>query len=205
MESETTTGEAASVMAETEDHTSGRTGFGWGLAVGILSAALLVAVVIGVGEWYYFTSMFDSMASNAFQTVSINPVAAGEPWFEVKGDGTGTLEGWPNGSSGSSGDGHNPEYSFDVMEVGAVEDVPVVHSVSVNVDDKTEFYVGDKEFRPSKNVTTLDAIFGMDDEAGSEFTYGDMRLKIEFRSEGGSIVATRVTAIPGSEPAPILY
>lgn len=168
---------------------------GWAVAVGALSVALLVAIGVAAFAWYSYSSM------SGPTTVEVMPVEAGQQWFAVSQDGTGILEGWPYGSSGS--DDENTYY-FDVYEVGSVGDVPIQHVANVYVDEKTEFYVGNERYEPKGSVSRLDSIFGMSGEDPEGFLYGDMKLRVDFHTVDGRIIADRVTAQPGSQPDPML-
>jgi len=170
---------------------------GWAIAVGALSVALVVAIGVSVFGWISYRQMLANLSMYGPTTVTVSPVDAGEPWFEVSGD-QGTLEGWSYGSYGSDDLG---SYSFDVFDVGSYEGVPVQHVVTVYADEDTEFYFGDEAYKASD----LEAIFGMESDPERDFLSGDMRLRIDFHVEGGRVRADRVTALPGSASSPLFY
>lgn len=185
-----------------ESSARGSRGLGWAVAVGALSVALLVAIGVAVFAWYSYTSMLRDFSRFGAATVEVTPVGAGEPWFAVADDGTGSLEGWPYGTSGS---GDDDSYYFDVFEVGAVGDVAIQHIANVYVDQTTEFYVGDRRYEGEGSGSTLESIFGMSGEDPEGLMYGDMKLRIDFHREDGRIVADKVIGQPGSDPAPYMY
>jgi len=180
-------------------------GFGWGLGVGALAVIAIVGTVALVLGALSYASMNRMLPGSS--AISVEPVEAGEPWFELSADGTGVLEGWPWGSFGS-GDPGTEKYSFDVFEVGAVDTVPVRHLVTIGVTDDTLFFTGDEQYVPDGNRSAADELFGFAGgmyDPESSIIDGDMKLIIEVRTEDDRLIAVKVTADPDSEPSPMFY
>jgi len=180
-------------------------GFGWGLGVGAIVVVLLVALAVGVLGLVYLRLVSDNFAQMAgpATNVTLTPVEAGEPWFSINDDGTGVLEGW---SIGTYGDGVSTQYAFDVFEVGSVDGVPIQHVITMGADDDTVFFVGERPYEvPDTNSSAAADVFGDTSDEGNPLMDGEMKLTIEFRREGDTLMATKVTGDPTSEPAPFLW
>jgi len=179
-------------------------GFGWGVAAGlVIMVVLLAALALVTG--LVFAGVFSSEFSGPVTNVTLSPVDAGEPWFEISDDGTGVLEGWSYGSYGSDYES-GPTYMFQVYEVGSVDGLPVEHVLSMGADDDTQFFIGTQPYDPDVEGqgSTASKIFDDMESSGNVILDGEMKLVIEFRREGDTLVATKVTADPSSQPAPML-
>jgi hypothetical protein len=171
-----------------------RPGFSWGLAAGAL-AVVLIVVVGFVTMQFVVMSRFARVSSGSPQTVVFSPVKAGQDWFSVKSDGTGTLKGWSAGSSGSDGNA-GPAGTvafFDVGELGSVNGVKVTHTVQVYVTPATEFVIGGQKYQKGISTSAADAIFNGDQAPGTDLLR-DRLLTITFHRLGSTIVADRVSA-----------
>lgn len=175
-----------------------RTGFAWGLAAG---AVLVVVLVLATVLFLYFriTAQYSSVMRGA--PVAVSPVTAGTPWFTVSADGTGSFEGWSEGSS-SSGDGSG--LSFTVYNVGSIDGIPVRHVVEVSVDEDTAIFEGSTPYVPKQadsKQTAIEQVFGFTGESG-ETDLSESKLRIDFKRTGDRLYATKVTIIRGSSPPP---
>lgn len=180
-------------------------GFGWGIGAGAIIVTLIVALAVGVLALVYLRLVSDEFAEMAgpATNVTLSPVKADEPWFSINNDGTGVLEGW---SYGSYGDGDSTQYAFDVFEVGSVDGLPIQHVITMGADDGTQFFIGDEQYEvPDTNSSPAASIFGDLEGDGSPLTDGEMKLRIEFRRDGDTLIAVKVTADPSSQPAPMFW
>jgi hypothetical protein len=162
--------------------------FAWGLAAGTLAVVLVMGLAVGIPAYLSFARF----SSPSFQPTSVvvSPTTAGRPWFKVADDGTGTLQGWSDGSSGS---GNGPGVAnFTVAVIDSVDGVVIRHTVDVNVTANTEFLIGGVKYKKGSADSPADAIFNSEDGMGGDILSNAL-LTIEFHRVDGAIVADRIS------------
>ncbi len=171
-----------------------RPGFACGLAAGALSLAAIVGIS-AVGFTFIQLAAFRS--SGRETPVVVSPVTAGSRWFSVNPDGSGTLEGWTGGFSGSAGDVDEPPgvvaYT-ELANVGSVDGVLIQHTVEVYFTKQTAILIGNQPYPRGKAASPAEAIFGDNADGPASSALENHLLTVDFHRVGKYLVADRVTA-----------
>jgi hypothetical protein len=173
-----------------------RPGFPWGLAAGVIIAALIVVSWMGISQFLVFQRFgaLGRATGSASGSIVVTPVAAGKPWFSISPAGTGTLQAWSDGGS-SSGSDSGPEGAIgeiDIGVIGVVDGVTVKHGVALYLTPKTMVIIGNQAYSKGKSASVAAAIFSAEGPNGNVLE--DRLLTVEFHRVGTAIVADKISA-----------
>jgi hypothetical protein len=174
-----------------------RPGFPWGLASGALLVVLIVAVSMGVNQFLIFQRFgrVTQSAGTPGGRIVVSPVEAGKPWFSVSSAGTGVMQAWSNGGSGSGGDGSpaGTVGEIDIGAIGVVDGVTVRHTLQLYLTATTKVFIGSQAYSKGKSASVADALVNSDGGPGAD-VLSDRLLTIEFHKVGNAIVADKISA-----------
>jgi len=171
-----------------------RPGFAWGLAFGSLAVVLIVVLGMAAVQIIALRSLPTSGDGDGPSEVVVSPTKAGKQWFTVGPNGTGRLQGWASGDSGS---GETPERGvvayFSVGTVDLADGIRIAHTTNVYLTRKTEITIGGQVYKKGKARSPAEAIFG-DDVGRSSEVLSDRLLTIRFHRAGTALVADSISA-----------